>query len=369
MGKTAKMTKSAESSKVARPGSPMADAEFSAKKKSKKKAKEPVVEVDSDDDDEASNAEAAATEEKIKGEALSFAIRRAAKEICAETGNKRASDEEVADVLKITAQQVKSSRHSLRLIRQGARLSGIRKAALKAGYSRRQNTSRFEARGLDIEQSLLTSADIQRMARSIPLNFDKGSYSPEENAMRLDLINDKLPIGAAREITAFVEPFFRSVMNECVERQARLKTSRISPSTMYSTLKKYADLGVFTALVPPKGLVRFGKEEGVGVDYPRAKEPKELMAATDEDKKAWKLEKKANKAAAENLEEMVQAQVAEKAERKKKKAGEAGESAVASAAEKKTKKKKREGATEDAEAVGEGGEGASSSNKKSKKSA
>lgn len=340
------VTQKSKASVSNRAPSPIADVEFSVNSKKTKKQNVKDVVSDDDEEEELLNEEAATFADKLKGEQLSFAIRTASKEIAKETGKRSATDEEVADKLGISAQYVHSSRAKLRLLRQGARLGGIRKAALKAGYSRRQNASRFETRGLDIEQSLLTTADIQRMARSIPLNYDKGSYSPEENAMRLSLMHDTLPVGAAREIVAFVEPLFRNVVGECVDRQARLKTSRISPSTMHAVLKKYADLGVFTALVPPAGLVRFAKEQGVGVDYPRSKNPNELMGVTEEDKKGWKAAKKHDKVATEKFSALVDAEAQRKLKKQKVVAAKNDDS-FTEAVEKTKKDKKAKRSSED----------------------
>ena len=243
---------------------------------------------------------------------------------------------DVAAELGCDDKKVESTRHALKMQRQGAKLSGLRRSALKAGYSRREDASRAEIKGLDIAQSLITPGDIQRLERAIPLNFDKGSYEPEEIEMRMELIHQTLPIGSAREVIGFVEPIFRSVITECVERQARTKTQRVTPSTMYSVLKKYADLGVFTSMVPPKGLVRHGKETGVGTYIPgKDMEPVELMESTTEDKKDWKKWKKECAEATAEFTSSMEAESARKAARKRKEAEE--EEAVAAPAPKKKK--------------------------------
>lgn len=276
-------------------------------KKKKKKAAPPPPSSD-DEEDEAVGGGA----EGMNKEELSFAIRVASSKLFKELG-RQATAAEIGDEIQTEEKTVKSSRNRLKVARQGQKLSGLRKAALKAGYSRRQGASRAEVKGLDVEQSMLTPADIQRLACAHPLDFTKGSYSPDEIAMRNDLIHEKLPLGSAREIIAFIEPFFRSTMAECVERQLRLGTQRITPSTMYAVLKRYNDLCVFTSCVPPAGLVRFAKENGI--DLVKRGDPNlgYLMELSDEDKKESKTIRKEGKKAKESFDALVQAEAERKA--------------------------------------------------------
>jgi len=270
---------------------------------------------------------------------LIFAIRQATSKLYKENGNKMPSNADIAEELGEDEATVESARKSLTLARQGQKLSGLRKSALKSGFSRRQGASRAEVKGLDIEQSLITPSDIARLAHAIPLNFDKGSYEASEVEMRTELIHESLPMGAAREIIAFVEPLFRGVMTEAVDRQFRLKTSRITPSTMNACLKKYNDLGVFTACVPPKGLVRYGKEHGVDL-VKRGDESKGwLMNVSDEDKKQWKKDKAENKQAKKMFDDAKVAEEERKAAKKRPADGEDAEVEAPAAPPKKKKKR------------------------------
>lgn len=244
---------------------------------------------------------------KTTAEEFNFKIRQAASRLYQEKG-RFPSNAEVADALGENEETIANAKKSLKLARQGQKLSGLRKSALKAGYSRRQGASRAELKGQDVEQSLITPSDVSRMARANPMDFSKGSYTEAELQMRLELVNEKLPVGSAREIIATIEPLFRDAMAECVERQARLRTSRITPSTMLAVLKKYNDLSVFTACVPAKGLVRYGKETGVDLVKRNDESLGWLMNETDENKKTYKAEKKMNKEAANAYAAVMEAE-------------------------------------------------------------
>jgi len=290
-------------------------------------------------------AEEEETEELPKGlkesDAFIFKIRQKVTELYHE-GNKRPTNEEIAEAVGEDEEKVASARKALTTARKGQKLSGMRKSALKAGFSRRQNPSRAEVRGLDIEQSLLTPSDIVRLATALPLNMAKGSYDETELNMRMELMNEKIPIGSAREIIAFLEPHYRGVITDCVERQSRTKTQRITASTMGAALKKFNDLGVFTAVVPPEGLVRFGKEDGVDLVKRGDPDSGYLMEATPDEKKKWRaLDKKENKISQEKLVQAYK-ELADQKESRKRKADEVAAEASAAASGKAKKGKKAE---------------------------
>jgi len=236
-------------------------------------------------------------------EKLIFRIRQASSAIFKEM-NRPARNDEISETLGVEESAVKSARDSLRRARQNRRLSATRKKALNAGFSRRTGMTPAEAAGLDLERTLITPADIKRLMRALPLNFKEGSYSAKEAKMRIDMMFESLPVGSAREIIAFIEPFFRSTITECVDRQLRMRTQRITPATMYSVLKKY-DNGIFTSVQGPDGLVKFAKKDGI--DHENKKNPDEgmLMNASTEDKKEWRKMASKNEEIAKYYEEKV----------------------------------------------------------------
>lgn len=250
-----------------------------------------------------------------ESDALMFKIRQANSAFYKEN-TRNATNAEIAEIIEEEESTVENARSSLKLARQGAKLSGLRRQALKAGFSRRKDASRAEVRGQDVEQSLITTSDVQRLAHSIPLDFSKGSYSPEEVEMRMELIHESLPVGSAREIMGFIEPLFRGVLTDCVERQSRLRTQRVTPSTMLASLKKYNELGVFSACVPPKGLVRHAKEDGIDLVNRKKEGDGYLMEVTDADKKEFKKWKSECKTAKEQFDSSIAAEKKRKADRK-----------------------------------------------------
>ena len=265
-------------------------------KKDKEKEKKSLQQIDEEEEEEVEEEEFRLPDSlgDSAAEALSFKIRSAASLILKQTG-KFATNEQIAERIGEDVGTIAANKRQLKLARQGARLSGLRKTALKAGFSRRQGASRAEVQGRDMEMALLAPGDVLRCSRAFPLTLDKSSYSPEELDMRFELLEEKLPVGASREVIAAIEPVMRSLMVQAVERQSRLRTSRVTASTMRAVLKPFEGLCAFTAVAPPRGLVRYGKE--TGVDFVKRGDPESgfLMGTTDEDKKGYKAEKKALK--------------------------------------------------------------------------
>jgi len=237
-------------------------------------------------------------------EKLIFRIRQASSDIYKEQ-HRPARNDEIAEILGVEESAVKSARDTLKRARQNRKLSALRKKALQAGFSRRNGMTNAEAAGLDMERTLITPSDIKRLMRAIPLDFDGGSYTAKEAKMRIDMMYENLPVGSAREIIAFVEPLFRSVVTECVDRQLRLRTQRITPATMYSVLKKY-DNGVFTSVEAPEGLIKYAKKDGVDLENRKDADQGMLMNASTDDKKKWKSMSSKNKDMAEYCKNVQQ---------------------------------------------------------------
>jgi hypothetical protein len=137
---------------------------------------------------------------------------------------------------------------------------------------------------------------------------------------------------------AFIEPHFRSILTECVERQSRTKTQRVTASTMSAVLKKYIGLGIFSAAEPPKGLVRHGKE--TGVDYVKRGDESSgwLMNPSDKDEKEWKKDKATDKAVAKEFKATKAAEEQRKADKRKGPAADGEVEAAPAPASKKARK-------------------------------
>lgn len=292
-----------------RASSPVADLEY----------EEPAENVPNQDLEKDSDG----NEDDLK---LIFRIRQASSDLYKES-NKPASNAEIADALGEDVSKIKAARDSLKLARKNQRLSAFRKKALQVGYSRRKNLSHTEAVGLDTERTLITPADIKRMVQSLPLDFEKGSYTEDEIKMKMEMAFESIPVGVAREITAFIEPVFRTIINECVAHQVRVKTGRINAATVHSVISKYTGLGVFTGVAPPDGLIRFAKVDGVEAAKRGDHDSGRLLTASTEDKKLWKSEKVKNKKMSDLFANMV-SEEKQRLEKKRNKSAVEGSDAV-----------------------------------------
>lgn len=300
-----------KSNQAARSSSPTVDIEYHAA--SKKKPAQEVVEEDGEDS---------------SLDAMIFKIRQASSKLYKENG-RPATNADIAEMINESEEKVKNVRDQLKLARQGKRLNELRNSAIKAGFSRREDASQAELKGLDIEQSLLTPSDIQRLARAHPLSFEHGSYDVNENKMRLGLMHETLPIGSAREIIAGLEPFYREAITEAVWLTARKGTQRITPSIMKQVLGKYTGLTAFTSCTPPEGLVRFTKTEGVEVFNRKTNAKRKLMSVTPADKALWNKQSSDNDRSKKEFNKLMK----EEAQRKSAKGGSSGSAFVADQAE------------------------------------
>ena len=306
-----KSGKASKNDKAVRPSSPVADLEYN---------------------DPADDVPDQTVEDDTPDTKLIDRIRQVSSDIFKLT-NRPATNVEISEVLDEEVSTIKAARDALKNARKRQRLSTLRRKALQVGYSRRKGLTRAEAQGLDMDRTLFSPHDIKRMMRSIPLTFENGTYSMDELKMKLELAFESMPVNVAREIIAFLEPIFRSIMNECVERLVRNRTQRITPAIVYSVLKKYNGLGLFTGVLPPKGLVKYCKQDGLEPRNRAKPEEGTLMTASKEDKKEWRSEKAKNQEMAELYEKMVEmekARMEKKKKREDKKEEETAEAAGAS---------------------------------------
>ena len=153
--------------------------------------------------------------------------------------------------------------------------------------------------GLDSFASALTPADAKRLMRFGPEVLNKSTYDKAECAARMKLSTEPVPASAARETQARCEAVFRKIMNEAVLRTVEKGVARVDAATMQSVLRPYQYGMSFSAVLPPKGLVRHAQGEGVltasqndeaGLEQEKA-DNRELAAAAkkiDKDEEARK---------------------------------------------------------------------------------
>lgn len=138
------------------------------------------------------------------------------------------------------------------------RLTKLRQNKRARGYRAKAK----EAGGGDVLQSALTLADAKRLMQFSPEVLTQSSYGKDEALMRMALGKESVPASAARETQARCEAMLRLVMNEAVQRAAENGTQGVDAKAMHSVLRKYAPAMLFTAVLPPKGLVRHAQNEG-----------------------------------------------------------------------------------------------------------
>ena len=178
-----------------------------------------------------------------------------------------------------------------------AKLVGYRNLAKAAGFSDKYADDAMGSAGLDGQACLLSVADAVRCHRFVPATAGATTYGIDEYSKRHALFAKGVPAAAARESQANLDLVLRSAMNEATVRAMESGKKTISASMMQSVLRSAADNMLFTAVVPPLGLVRYGQSQGMisstGADSCKKQEEKA------EASKAKKLASEYDKAQAE----------------------------------------------------------------------
>tara|TARA_Y100000768_G_C23980661_1_gene685576 strand:- start:2183 stop:3031 length:849 start_codon:yes stop_codon:yes gene_type:complete len=181
-----------------------------------------------------------------------------------------------------------------RTARDHKKLSGYRAKARECGYERKSGV--VSASGIDSYASCLSAADAKRLMRFVPEVLNMCSYDKDECKERMELSYVSVPQSAARETQARCEILLRNIANEAVLQAVREKKMAVDADIVHSIIRKYAHNMAFSAILPPKGLIRYAQAQGsipsLAKDSEAQKEEtsenKELVAA------AKKLEKQEN---------------------------------------------------------------------------
>jgi hypothetical protein len=144
-----------------------------------------------------------------------------------------------------------------------AKLVGYRSLARSAGYIDRVKGDTVSVSGIDGTSCLISIADAKRLMRFTPTTAGSTNFGLEEYTKRHDLFKNGVPASAARETQARCDAALRAAMNQVVLRAAETGKKTISASMMMSVLRPYSDKMLFTAVVPPIGLIRHAQDEGV----------------------------------------------------------------------------------------------------------
>jgi hypothetical protein len=162
-----------------------------------------------------------------------------------------------------------------------AKLVGYRSLARMAGYNDRIKGDTVTAAGIDGMSCLTSISDAKRLMRFTPATAGSTNFGLEEYTKRHGLFKNGVPASAARETQARCDAALRAAMNQAVLRAAETGKKTISASMMMSVLRPYSEKMLFTAVVPPIGLIRHAQDEGI-------------IKATESDVQAKAEEKKEN---------------------------------------------------------------------------
>jgi hypothetical protein len=152
------------------------------------------------------------------------------------------------------------AKKKLRRQREHKKVRGYRSVAAECGFGKR---GVMPASGIDMHASALTSADAKRLMRFVPEVLNKSSYDKAECAARLKLSAESVPASAARETQARCEAVLRHVMNQSVLRAVERGAMRVDAATVQSVLRPYQYNMSFSAVLPPRGLIRHAQAQGV----------------------------------------------------------------------------------------------------------
>ena len=193
--------------------------------------------------------------------------------------------------------------------------SGYRKLATRAGYSTK--AGRNGTQGFDPAMSVLTVDDAKRLMRFFPEVTNKSSYGQVEAYERMQLCEEPVPKSAARTAQAHLETVFRWAMNKALLNAIENDRRNVDAIDMYRVLRHLEPSLKYTAVLPPKGLIKHVLSSNLPESLA------ELMKPTEEDVKGEQEEKKANAKIAQKFTKhkaAIQAQKdAEKQEREENK--------------------------------------------------
>ena len=222
----------------------------------KKKAKKPKEPANDDADELADEEPAPAPKKKSR--------KRKEPEPVQEPENDDEEEEAAEETEGLTPEQIaKKKKETLTSSREHKKCGGYRRLAKQAGYNRAGGTQ--AAQGTDMIRSCLTKDDAKRLARYFPEITKDGTFDKDEGFERAALSDQAMPPAVAREAQAFLEPVFRSCMNEALIRAVEDGINgkmKVAASHMYSAIRKYTPHMRYTGVLPPKGLIKHAVKEG-----------------------------------------------------------------------------------------------------------
>ncbi len=201
-------------------------------------------------------------------------------------------------------------RKSVKNKKQRQKAANYRKVARKCGFL--QGAGPNGSGGLDSTHFTVTLADAKRLAQYVPHDFSKGSFGKEEAEARMALTQERLPSAALRVVQSRSETLMRNILNQSVLRMLEGGNRMgLDAPTVLSVIRPYAQNMSFTAVVPPKGLIKYAQKEGIIGSTPADeqeadaddKEAKEIAKASKALLKKMAEEKAARKAAREERKE------------------------------------------------------------------
>jgi hypothetical protein len=146
-------------------------------------------------------------------------------------------------------------------LRKSKKLRGYRLKAQECGFVK--NSGIAGAGGADMFASAITAADAKRLMRFVPEVLKASSYDKAECAARMALSTESVPDSAARVTQAHCEAVMRDRANAAVMLALEKGISTVNADTMQSVLRPYQYNMTFSAVLPPKGLIRHAQTNAV----------------------------------------------------------------------------------------------------------
>lgn len=171
------------------------------------------------------------------------------------------SGEDEAPAEEDPEDSAKRLKNQLKRSRKKKKLTGYRLKAQECGFVK--NSGIAGSGGEDIFAAALTLADAKRLMRNVPEVLKSSSYDKAECAARMALSIESVPDSAARVTQANCEAVLRDRAKAAVMLALEKGVSTVDAATMQSVLRAYQYNMTFTAVLPPKGMLRHAQTNGV----------------------------------------------------------------------------------------------------------
>jgi hypothetical protein len=168
--------------------------------------------------------------------------------------------EEAQKTKKTPEQLAEDKKNKLKRRRSHKRLSGYRLKAKECGFNK--DAGLIAASGVDVFTSALNLNDGKRLMTFVPQLGKESSYEKQESLARLSLSTESVSASAAQVTQARCEAVLRHIANEAVLRTAEAGKMRVDAATTYTVLRPFAHGMTFTAVLPPRGLIRHAQGQG-----------------------------------------------------------------------------------------------------------